>query len=64
MAFSDCFSRRILDFYLHEVSKYCMFQMFCGNWEKSPKYDSFLVPMSKVEEAVQLHHRMNGFLNI
>ena len=44
----------LLDFYLHEVSKYCMFQMFCGNWEKSPKYDSFLVPMSKVEEAVSV----------
>ena len=21
----------LLDFFLHEVSKYCMFQMFCGN---------------------------------
>ena len=42
----------LLDFYLHEVSKYCMFQMFCGNWDKSEKYARFLVPMSKVEEAL------------
>ena len=44
----------LLDFYLHEVSKYCMFQMFCGNWEKTDKYASFMVPMSKVEEAISV----------
>lgn len=44
----------LLDFYLHEVSKYCMFQMFCGNWDKSDKYASFMVHMSKVEEAVSV----------
>lgn len=42
----------LLDFYLHETSKYCMFQMFCGNWDKTPQYASFVVPMSKVEEAI------------
>lgn len=42
----------LLDFYIHEVSKYCMFQMFCGNWEKSEKYALFVVPMSRVEEAI------------
>lgn len=42
----------LLDFYIHEVSKYCMFQMFCGNWERSEKYANFMVPMSKVEEAI------------
>ena len=26
--------------------------MFCGNWEKSDKYAAFMVPMSKVEEAI------------
>lgn len=24
----------LLDFYFHELSKYCLFQMFAGNWEK------------------------------
>lgn len=45
-------SEGLLDFYIHEISKFCLFQMFCGNWEKSEKYESFLVPMSKVEEAI------------
>lgn len=44
----------LLDFYIHEVSKYCMFQMFCGNWEKTEKYASFMVPMSKVEKAIEM----------
>lgn len=42
----------LLDFYIHEMSKYCLFRMFTGEWEQSEKYASFLVPMSKVEEAV------------
>ncbi len=42
----------LLDFFMHEVSKYCLFQMFCGNWDKSSKYASFLVPMSGVEQAM------------
>lgn len=44
----------LLDFYIHEISKYCMFQMFCGNWEKTEKYASFMVPMSKVEKAIEM----------
>ncbi len=42
----------LLDFYIHEMSKYCLFRMFTGQWEKSEKYTAFLVPMSKVEEAI------------
>lgn len=42
----------LLDFYLHEMSKYCLFQMFCGNWEKTQKYMSIMIPMEKVEEAI------------
>ena len=36
----------LLDFYLHEISKFCMFRMFTGQWEKTEKYGSFQVPMS------------------
>ena len=46
------FAEGLLDFYIHEISKYCMFRMFTGQWAKSEKYKSFPVPMSKVEEAV------------
>lgn len=42
----------LLDFYIHEMSKYCLFKMFTGNWEKSEKYSSFMIPMGRVEEAI------------
>ena len=42
----------LLDFYLHDISKYCMYQMFCNNWTKTEKYASFMVPMAKVEIAL------------
>ncbi|MCC8174091.1 MAG: hypothetical protein LIO65_06870, partial [Odoribacter sp.] len=53
----------LLDFYLHEVSKYCMFNMFCNNWFKSEKYKSFQVPMSKVEEAMTTSHTNEWFFD-
>lgn len=42
----------LLDFYIHEVSKYCLFRMFSGQWDKSEKYKSIKIPMDKVEEAM------------
>lgn len=42
----------LLDFYIHEMSKYCLFRMFTGQWGKSEKYTALNVPMSKVEEAI------------
>ncbi len=42
----------LLDFYIHEISKYCLFKMFSGSWNKSEKYMSIMVPMSKVECAI------------
>ena len=42
----------LMDFYIHEMSKYCLFKMFTGNWDKSEKYASFMVPMGRVEEAI------------
>lgn len=42
----------LLDFYIHEISKYCLFRMFSGSWDKSERYNSFMLPMSKVEEAI------------
>ena len=46
------FSEGLMDFYIHELSKYCLYQMFEGNWEKSAKYNSLKIPMSKVEAAL------------
>ncbi|MCR5535780.1 MAG: hypothetical protein K6F05_00015 [Succinivibrio sp.] len=42
----------VLDFYLHEMSKYCLFRMFVGEWKKSDKYASLMIPISKVEQAI------------
>ena len=46
------FSEGLMDFYIHELSKYCLYQMFDGNWKKSAKYNSLKIPMSKVEVAL------------
>ena len=34
------------------MSKYCLFRMFTGEWQKSEKYKNLEVKMSKVEEAL------------
>lgn len=46
------FAESLLDFYIHEMSKYCLFRMFTGEWQKSEKYKNLEVKMSKVEEAL------------
>lgn len=56
----------LLDFYIHEMSKYCLFRMFTGQWEKSEKYVSFMVPMGKVEAAIAATESKDwffGYLN-
>ncbi len=45
-------SEGLLDFYIHEMSKYCLFRMFTEEWESSEKYATFMVPMGKVKEAL------------
>ena len=47
------FLEGILDFYLHEMSKYCLYKMFKGEWEKSQQYQSLQIPMKKVEEGIE-----------
>lgn len=53
----------LLDFYIHEMSKYCLFKMFSGEWDKSEKYDSFMVPMSQVEKAIYDRESDDWFFN-
>ena len=55
-----------MDFYIHEMSKHCLFKMFTGNWDKSEKYASFMVPMERVEEAITATESKDwffGYLN-
>ena len=53
----------LMDFYIHEMSKYCLFKMFTGGWDKTEKYDRFLVPMGKVEEAIAATESKEWFFN-
>lgn len=45
-------SKGLLDFFIHEISKYCMFQMNCNNWNKTEKYNNFTIPLSKLDYAL------------
>ena len=53
----------LLDFYIHEMSKYCLFRMFTGAWESSAKYALFMVPMKKVEEALSAAESKDWFFS-
>lgn len=53
----------LLDFYIHELSKRCLYRMFIGIWQKSEKYSGFLVPMSGVEEALASAESQDWFFN-
>ena len=46
------FAESLLDFFIHEMSKYCLFRMFTGEWQKSEQYKNLDVKMSKVEEGL------------
>lgn len=47
------FIEGILDFYLHELSKYALFKMFTGEWVHSERFSSLQVPMPEVERAIE-----------
>lgn len=51
----------LLDFFIHEMSKFCLFKMFTGQWTKSEKYYRFMVPMSKVEDAINTVNSKDWF---
>lgn len=56
-------SEGLLDFYLHEISKYCLFQMFCGNWQKTEKFSNLMIPITKVEEALNTRESNEWFFD-
>ena len=53
----------LLDFFIHEMSKFCLFKMFTGQWSKSEKYYRFMVPMSKVEDAINTANSKDWFFD-
>ena len=53
----------LLDFFIHEMSKFCLFKMFTGQWSKSEKYYRFIVPMLKVEDAINTVNSKDWFFD-
>ena len=53
----------LLDFFIHDMSKFCLFKMFTGQWDKSEKYYKIMVPMSKVEDAINTVNSKDWFFN-
>lgn len=47
------FLESILDFYIHELSKYAMVAMYSNRWKKSDKYKNFMIPMKSLEECIE-----------
>lgn len=45
-------SEGVMDFLIHEVSKYCIFRMFVGEQNKSEKYGNIMIPMSAFERGI------------
>lgn len=42
----------LLDYFIHEMSKFCLFRMFSGQWNKSERYDRLMIPMSIVDKVI------------
>lgn len=42
----------LLDYYLHEISKYRLYQMYCGLCDRSEKFDNIMVPIFRVDQAL------------
>lgn len=47
------FLESALDFYIHEISKYGILNIFSGDWDKTDKYNNYQVPMKYVEEGLK-----------
>lgn len=42
----------VLDFLIHEISKYGLYHMYEGSWEKSERYPNFSIQMRQFEIAM------------
>ena len=46
------FLESAFDFYLHELNKYGLSQIYSGKWEKTEKYNNFKIPMKQLEKGL------------
>lgn len=56
------FLESAFDFYLHELTKYGLAEIFDGNWEKTEKYKNLSVRMSVVDQALKAKENTGWFL--
>lgn len=57
------FLEGILDFFIHEVTKYCLYQMFCGLRDKTLRYHALKVNIDKVEFALSASGQREWFFS-
>lgn len=46
------FLEGVIDFYLHEMTKYSYFKMFINEWDKTQQYKNFTIKMENVEKGL------------
>lgn len=56
------FLESAFDFYLHELTKFGLSEMFTGNWQKTEKYSNLSVKMSIVDKALNAREDSAWFL--
>lgn len=56
------FVESAFDFYLHEITKYGLSEMFTGGWEKTEKYNNLSVKMSIVDKALNAREDTEWFI--
>ncbi|MCM1144795.1 MAG: HEPN domain-containing protein [Blautia sp.] len=53
-----------LDFFIHEVTKYGMVQIFQGTWEKTERYNNFTIRLGEISDVLRNPEQENWFLDI
>lgn len=57
------FLESAFDFYLHEITKYGLCEIFSGNWDKTDKYENIEIQMRVIEIALKAREDTDWFLN-
>lgn len=57
------FLESAFDFFLHEITKYGVCKIFCGEWEDTQKYRNIQVDMKTVKEALEMRDDTIWFRN-
>lgn len=55
------FLEGILDFYMHEMTKYGLYKIFLGDWPKTDRYKNLSIPMAELEKAMTVPESKEWF---